>query len=168
MAPRLGSSNLASRFMRDGAQNHLDSFKDVSSPMEHMTVIYGEIMLERAERSARDASLRATQGPANWSTTLVRSMFALMACEDRSVTCSDVTLHFHASMTDFEWRFSEWLPRFESLLSQVKCASASLHLESTRVGTHSYQWRRRRQLAWLPLTVPPEVFQFEGGPRAFE
>ena len=167
MALRLGSSNLASRFMRDGAQNHLDSFKDVSSPMEQMTAIYGEIMLERAERSARDASLRATQGPANWP-TLVRSMFALMACEERSVTFSDATLHFHASMSDFEWRFSEWLPRFESLLSQVNCASASLHLEGTRVGTHSYQWRRRRQLPWLQLTVPPEVLQFEGCPRAFE
>lgn len=132
-----------------------------------MTVIYGEIVLERAERAARDAGLQATQGPANWP-ALVRSMFALMACEERSATFSDATLHFHASMSDFEWQFSEWLPKFESLLSQVNCASASLHLESTRVGTHSYQWRRRRQLLGLPLTVPPEVFQFEGGPRAFE
>ena len=146
-----------------------DSINDTASPMEHMTVIYGEIVFERpTEPSALDAGLRASQGSVCWP-TLVRSMFALMACEDRSVTFSDVTLHFHASMADFDWQFSEWLPRFEDLLSQVKCASASLHLESTRVGTHSYQWRLKRQLPWLQLTLqPPEVLQFEGGPRAFE
>ena len=136
--------------------------------MAHQTVVYGLIEVfpsgpNNPNADARTlATLRALPDGDAWP-PLVSSMFGVTANEHASVSYLYRVVHFGASLKEVEWEWSEWLAKFEGLLSELDGVVATVHMQSELVGDHTYEWHRT---AATIGTWPPH-WEFQGGARSF-
>ena len=100
---------------------------------------------------------------------LTRSMFKFSAWSEQN-TYRGRVIYFGGSFHSIWMVWPAWLDKFEALLRRMYWEHAALIMVTEYVGTHSYEWRASidtslRYAASPP--VPPQDWEFTGGPREF-
>ena len=119
----------------------------------------------------RNEQVIASLPEADEAPQLTRGMFGLPERYGQPGFYRYQVIHFGASFNHFADDWHVWLEKFEGLLVRLCWFEAHVHLDAGIAGgRHSFQWRvapdqvaRMRQKPPLP----PECWDFEGGPRKF-
>jgi hypothetical protein len=85
-------------------------------------------------------------------------------------TYRDQVIVFGASYKSVEYEWTEWLDKFESILKLLYWTSATIHLDTELVGTHTYEWLidfKQTDNWYLDNPKPITNWEFNGGPRKF-
>jgi hypothetical protein len=114
--------------------------------MGHISIVYGHIVgaawrsedyhkLQRLNKNAI-SSLPTNDETFPWIT---RNMF-LVPDPDIDKMYRDQIIVFGASYKSVEHEWDEWLEKFENILKQLYWTSATIHLDTELVETHTYEW----------------------------
>jgi hypothetical protein len=114
--------------------------------MGHISIVYGHIVgatwrsedyhkLQRLNKNAI-SSLPTNDEIFPWIT---RNMF-LVPDPDIDKMYRDQIIVFGASYKSVEHEWDKWLEKFENILKQLYWTSATIHLDTELVGTHTYEW----------------------------
>jgi hypothetical protein len=114
--------------------------------MGHISIVYGHIVgatwrsedyhkLQRLNKNVI-SSLPTNDEIFPWIT---RNMF-LVPDPDIDKMYRDQIIVFGASYKSVEHEWDKWLEKFENILKQLYWTSATIHLDTELVGTHTYEW----------------------------
>lgn len=95
---------------------------------------------------------------------LTREMFATASYYRSQV------IHFGASFKSVEEAWTEWLEKFEALLSKLYWQQVQLHLLTEQVGEHHYCYEAVFPSDYYQQVpaLPSQEWWFTGGPRHFD
>ena len=99
-----------------------------------------------------------------------RNMFHCQDPNNIEGTYRDQVIVFGASYKSVEYEWTEWLDKFESILKLLYWTSATIHLDTELVGTHTYEWLidfKQTDNWYLDNPKPIANWEFNGGPRKF-
>ena len=140
--------------------------------MGHVSTVYGNIMavpksaqLQRINKSVIELlPVNDTGWP--W---LERGMF-LVPDPDHSNMYRQQVIVFGASYKEVEYKWEEWLEKFESILRQLYWLTVTVHLETELVGSYTYEWLNdisNPDNFFSDDPKPTTKWNFSGGPRKF-
>jgi len=71
---------------------------------------------------------------------LTTSMFSIPIEELEQGTYQTQVIHFAGSYQAVEYHWEAWIAKFEDLLKRMYWVSATVHLETELLGTHTFHW----------------------------
>jgi hypothetical protein len=142
--------------------------------MGHISIIYGNIIgapcyRDRALHRINKSVIESLPIDDKKWPRIERSMF-LVPDPDLSKLYRDQVIVFGTSYKEVEQDWEEWLQKFESILMELYWISATVHLETELIGTHTYEWvydSNQPDNFVSENPKPTSKWNFSGGPRKF-